>query len=84
MRGFPLHQELGRIGAVIGIAAQELPCPAARIEVRQVLIGGRKPRYIEPPHLIVVGRERVPAFRNQELVFRQSEKIENSGAVISR
>jgi hypothetical protein len=69
MRGFPLCQELGRIGAVIGVAAQELPCPAARIEFHQIPIGGRKPRYIEPPHLIMVGRERAPVFKNSEFIF---------------
>jgi hypothetical protein len=42
--------ELGRIGTVIGVAAQELPCPAARVEFRHVPICGRKPRYIELPH----------------------------------
>ena len=41
---------LGRIGTIIGVAAQELPCPAARVEFRHVPICGRKPRYVELPH----------------------------------
>ena len=60
---------------VIGIAAQELPCPAARIELRQIPIVGWKPRYIEPPHLIVVERERVPVFENLSLFSDSQRKL---------
>jgi hypothetical protein len=55
-----LRSGFGRVGAIIGVAAQELPCPAARVEFRHVSIRGRKPRDIELPHRIVVENEANP------------------------
>jgi hypothetical protein len=51
-RGAGFRSRPQRIGAVIGITAQELPCPAARVEFRHVAICGRKPHTSELPHAI--------------------------------
>ncbi len=80
-RSLRLGCELGRIGAVIGVAAQELPCPAARVEFRHVPICGRKPRYIQLPHGIMVEDRMNPGSSKSWVCI---PKIKIAGAVISR
>src|SRR5205823_3004245 len=82
-RGVRFRKRLGRVGTVIGVTAQELPSPAARIEFRQVVIRGRKPRDIELPHRMTVETRRQDKFRTLKFLARFS-KIKISGAVISR
>ena len=76
-----LPSGFGRFGAIIGVAAQELPCPAARVEFRHVSIRGRKPRDIELPHRIVVGeRRQIQVLRKSWACF---PKVKIAGVVIS-
>jgi hypothetical protein len=66
-----LRSGFGRVGAIIGVAAQELPCPAARVEFRHVPICGRKPRYIELPHWVMVENGVNPGSWNSGIAFQK-------------
>jgi hypothetical protein len=66
-----LRNRVGRIVTVIGVAAQELPCPAAVVEFRHVPVRGRRPRDIELPHGVVIENGVNPGIENPGLAFKK-------------